>query len=160
MFFGFEAPTSRGLRSLHKDADVGKTVEAVRIARKLGFGVTGNFIIDPDYTEEDFEALWAFLREQELSRVGFTILTPLPGTVYFEQHAGPAGGRGLEPVRPASPALAAAPAGSALLRAVLRDLAAVRAVPAGAEEVVAAGCRRCGCATFLAWRGSWPAPSG
>jgi radical SAM superfamily enzyme YgiQ (UPF0313 family) len=85
VFFGFEAPTSRGLRSLHKDADVGKTVEAVRIARKLGFGVTGNFIIDPDYTEEDFQALWAFLREQELSRVGFTILTPLPGTVYFER---------------------------------------------------------------------------
>lgn len=84
VFFGFEAPTSRGLRSLHKDADVDKTVEAVRIARKLGFGVTGNFIIDPDYTEEDFEALWAFLREHQLSRVGFTILTPLPGTAYFE----------------------------------------------------------------------------
>jgi radical SAM superfamily enzyme YgiQ (UPF0313 family) len=85
IFFGFEAPTSRGLRSLHKDADVGKTVEAVRIARRLGFGVTGNFIIDPDYTEADFEALWAFLGEQDLSRVGFTILTPLPGTAYFEQ---------------------------------------------------------------------------
>jgi len=85
IFFGFEAPTSQGLRSLHKDADVGKTVEAVRIARRLGFGVTGNFIIDPDYTEEDFEALWAFLREQQLSRVGFTILTPLPGTAYFER---------------------------------------------------------------------------
>ena len=85
VFFGFEAPTSRGLRSLHKDADVAKTVEAVRVARRLGFGVTGNFIIDPDYDESDFEELWAFLREQELSRVGFTILTPLPGTVYFGQ---------------------------------------------------------------------------
>jgi len=88
IFFGFEAPTSRGLRSLHKDADVDKTVEAVRIARRLGFGVTGNFIIDPDYTEEDFEALWAFLGEQQLSRVGFTILTPLPGTAYFERMRG------------------------------------------------------------------------
>jgi radical SAM superfamily enzyme YgiQ (UPF0313 family) len=85
VFFGFEAPTSRGLRSLHKDADVARTVEAVRIARKLGFGVTGNFIIDPDYTEEDFQDLWAFLKEQELSRVGFTILTPLPGTAYFDE---------------------------------------------------------------------------
>ena len=85
IFFGFEAPTSQGLRSLHKDADVQKTVEAVRIARKLGFGVTGNFIIDPDYGEQDFEALWAFLGEQQLSRVGFTILTPLPGTAYFER---------------------------------------------------------------------------
>ncbi len=85
IFFGFEAPTSRGLRALHKDAQIDTTVEAVRVARRLGFGVTGNFIIDPDYGEEDFEALWAFLREQQLFRVGFTILTPLPGTVYFEQ---------------------------------------------------------------------------
>jgi radical SAM superfamily enzyme YgiQ (UPF0313 family) len=85
VFFGFESPTSRGLRALHKDADVEKTVEAVAIARRLGFGVTGNFIIDPDYSEDDFEALWAFLRQHQLSRVGFTILTPLPGTRYFDQ---------------------------------------------------------------------------
>ena len=84
VFFGFEAPTSQGLHALHKDADVDKTVEAVTIARKLGFGITGNFIIDPAYTEEDFEALWAFLHEHQLSRVGFTILTPLPGTRYFD----------------------------------------------------------------------------
>jgi radical SAM superfamily enzyme YgiQ (UPF0313 family) len=85
IFFGFEAPTTSGLHALHKDADVDKTVEAIAIARKLGFGVTGNFIIDPDYTEDDFHTLWAFLRQQQLSRVGFTILTPLPGTRYFEQ---------------------------------------------------------------------------
>ena len=28
----------------------------MRVARESGFGVTGNFIIDPDFTEEDFEA--------------------------------------------------------------------------------------------------------
>ncbi len=84
IFFGFEAPTSQGLRSLTKDADIAVTIEAVRIARRLGFGVTGNFVIDPDYTEDDFQALWAFLQEHQLSRVGFTILTPLPGTRYFE----------------------------------------------------------------------------
>jgi radical SAM superfamily enzyme YgiQ (UPF0313 family) len=85
IFFGFEAPTSQGLHSLHKDTQIATTVDAVRVARRLGFGVTGNFIIDPDYGEADFEALWAFLREHQLFRVGFTILTPLPGTVYYEQ---------------------------------------------------------------------------
>jgi len=85
IFFGFEAPTSRGLQLLNKDADVEKTVEAVRIARKLGFGITGNFIIDPDSTEEDFHDLWAFLEANQLSRVGFTILQPLPGTRFYEQ---------------------------------------------------------------------------
>ncbi len=85
IFFGLESATSPGLNSLVKDADINKTVEAVRIARELGFGVTGNFIIDPDFTEEDFQRLWDFIDEHQLYRVGFTILTPLPGTYYFEK---------------------------------------------------------------------------
>jgi radical SAM superfamily enzyme YgiQ (UPF0313 family) len=85
IFFGLESATSPGLNSLVKDADINKTVEAVRIARELGFGVTGNFIIDPDFTEADFKGLWDFLDEHQLYRVGFTILTPLPGTYYFEK---------------------------------------------------------------------------
>jgi radical SAM superfamily enzyme YgiQ (UPF0313 family) len=83
IFFGFESPTSRGLKNLNKGFDPQATAEGIRVARELGFGVTGNFIIDPDSTESDFEELWAFLREHNLSRVGFTILTPLPGTQYF-----------------------------------------------------------------------------
>ena len=85
IFFGLESATSPGLNSLVKDADINKTIEAVRIARELGFGVTGNFIIDPDFTEADFQGLWDFLDEHQLYRVGFTILTPLPGTYYFEK---------------------------------------------------------------------------
>jgi hopanoid C-3 methylase len=85
IFFGLESATSPGLNSLVKDADINKTVEAVRIARELGFGVTGNFIIDPDFTESDFQGLWDFLDQYQLYRVGFTILTPLPGTYYFER---------------------------------------------------------------------------
>lgn len=85
IFFGLESHTSPGLSSLNKDADINKTVEAVRIARELGFGITGNFIIDPDFTEADFQGLWDFMDEYQLYRVGFTILTPLPGTYYFEK---------------------------------------------------------------------------
>jgi radical SAM superfamily enzyme YgiQ (UPF0313 family) len=85
IFFGFESPTGPGLDSLHKESDISKTVGAIKLARKLGFGVTGNFIIDPDFSEGDFGALWQFLDEHQLYRVGFTILTPLPGTYYFEQ---------------------------------------------------------------------------
>ena len=50
----------------------------------LGYGVTGNFVIDPDWTEADFERLWAFVERHRLSRAGFTILTPLPGTAYYK----------------------------------------------------------------------------
>ena len=41
-------------------------------------------MIDPDWDEADFERLWAFVERHELSAAGFTILTPLPGTAYFD----------------------------------------------------------------------------
>lgn len=85
IFFGFEAPTENRLNSLNKGSKVSETIEVIKVARTLGYGATGNFIIDPDFTEEDFAGLWSFLDEHRLHRVGFTILTPLPGTYYFEQ---------------------------------------------------------------------------
>lgn len=85
IFFGFESPSGAGLDRLNKGTDVAKTIAAIRTARELGFGVTGNFIIDPDFSEDEFAALWDFLDAHQLNRVGFTILTPLPGTYFFEK---------------------------------------------------------------------------
>ncbi len=85
IFFGLEAATNEGLTGLVKDTTVDRTVDAIRIARALGYGVTGNFVIDPDWTESDFEQLWSFVEQHDLSRAGFTILTPLPGTAYFDE---------------------------------------------------------------------------
>jgi len=84
VFFGLEAATDEGLASLAKDTTVDRTVDAVGIARELGYGVTGNFVIDPDWAEADFERLWSFVEKHELGRAGFTILTPLPGTSFFD----------------------------------------------------------------------------
>ncbi len=67
-----------------KDTTVDRTIDAVRLARELRYGVTGNFVIDPDWTEADFERLWGFVKTHDLGRAGFTILTPLPGTAFFE----------------------------------------------------------------------------
>mgnify|MGYP000099781331 CR=1 FL=1 len=63
--------------------DLGELQGPAELARDLGFGVTGNFIIDPDFSEDDFRGLWDFMDANQLYRVGFTILTPLPGTAYF-----------------------------------------------------------------------------
>jgi hopanoid C-3 methylase len=84
IFFGFEAPTDDGLQRLTKDTSIACTREAIRIARELGYGVTGNFVIDPAWDESDFGRLWGFVEDEALWQVGFTILTPLPGTAYFE----------------------------------------------------------------------------
>src|SRR4029079_14427897 len=84
IFFGLEAATNEGLTDLIKDTTVERTVEAVGVAREYKYGVTGNFVIDPDADVADFERLWAFVEKHDLGRAGFTLLTPLPGTQFFE----------------------------------------------------------------------------
>ena len=85
IFFGLEAATNEGLRLLTKDATVDQTAAGIDTARRLGYGVTGNFVIDPAWRDADFERLWGFIEKFELYQAGFTILTPLPGTAYFEE---------------------------------------------------------------------------
>jgi radical SAM superfamily enzyme YgiQ (UPF0313 family) len=85
IFFGLEAATDEGLQGLTKDATVDHTAAGIETARHHGYGVTGNFVIDPAWRESDFERLWAFVDKFRLHQAGFTILTPLPGTAYFEE---------------------------------------------------------------------------
>lgn len=85
IFFGLEAASNTGLDRLSKDATINDTVEAARIARSMGYGVTGNFVVDPDWGEQEFEQLWDFVATHRLQRAGYTILTPLPGTELYEK---------------------------------------------------------------------------
>jgi radical SAM superfamily enzyme YgiQ (UPF0313 family) len=85
IFFGLEAATDQGLKDLTKDATLDETAQGVDVARRTGYGVTGNFVIDPAWEVQDFERLWAFVERFELFQAGFTILTPLPGTEYFDK---------------------------------------------------------------------------
>ncbi|HWT82188.1 MAG TPA: radical SAM protein [Candidatus Methylomirabilis sp.] len=87
IFFGFEAASDAGLAQVDKDTEVSASLEAVRIARSMGYGVNGNFLVDPEWSEKDFEELWDFVARHNLRRAGFTILTPLPGTEYFSRVA-------------------------------------------------------------------------
>jgi radical SAM superfamily enzyme YgiQ (UPF0313 family) len=84
IFFGLEAATNEGLSGLAKDTTIDYTAQGVEVARRAGYGVTGNFVIDPAWREADFERLWAFVERHQLFQAGFTILTPLPGTAYFD----------------------------------------------------------------------------
>jgi radical SAM superfamily enzyme YgiQ (UPF0313 family) len=93
IFFGLEAATNEGLAAVVKDTTVERTTEAIAVAREAGFGVTGNFVIDPAWGESDFERLWTFIEQQKLWQAGFTILTPLPGTEYYDQMKPAIGGR-------------------------------------------------------------------
>lgn len=85
IFFGLEAANSRGLDRVRKDLAVSETLAATELARSFRYGVTGNFLVDPDWEERDFHDLWDFVARHGFQRAGYTILTPLPGTDLFEE---------------------------------------------------------------------------
>jgi radical SAM superfamily enzyme YgiQ (UPF0313 family) len=87
IFFGLEAASDAGLASVTKDTGVAASIEAARIARSFGYGVTGNFLVDPDWDESQFRELWEFVAANGFERAGYTILTPLPGTELFQKLA-------------------------------------------------------------------------
>lgn len=87
IFLGLEAASDSGLDGLDKGAGLEDSVEAVRIARSLKYGINGNFLVDTDWEEADFQELWGFVQQYGLQRAGFTIRTPLPGTEYHRQMA-------------------------------------------------------------------------
>ena len=87
IFLGLEGASDRALDGIVKDSGVGDSIEAVRIARELRYGINGNFVIGHDWGEADFQELWDFVDHHGLQRAGFTILTPLPGTEFYREMA-------------------------------------------------------------------------
>ncbi len=87
IFLGLEGATDTNLAGIQKDSDITDSIEAVRIARELRYGINGNFVIGHDWGEDDFRNLWGFVAEYGLQRAGFTILTPLPGTDFYREEA-------------------------------------------------------------------------
>ena len=87
IFFGLEAASDDGLAHVVKDNSVAASIEAAKISRSMGYGVTGNFLVDPDWREEDFQELWDFVARHGFQRAGYTILTPLPGTELHQKLA-------------------------------------------------------------------------
>jgi len=87
IFFGLEAASDEGLAHVVKGNQVTASVDAARISRSMGYGVTGNFLVDPDWSEAEFHELWDFVAKNGFQRAGYTILTPLPGTELFQKLA-------------------------------------------------------------------------
>ncbi len=82
---GFEAVQDRDLDKYHKKTTVHMNSEAIRILKRIGIFINAHFIVDPDYTRDDFEHILRYVREKSLFRPAFPVLTPLPGTELYEE---------------------------------------------------------------------------
>jgi radical SAM superfamily enzyme YgiQ (UPF0313 family) len=77
---GFEEISDDRLTRLNKRSSVAVSIEAMGILKDLGIRVIGDFIVDPEYTEADFDALERFVSAHAIDLPLPSILTPLPGT--------------------------------------------------------------------------------
>jgi hypothetical protein len=52
----------------------------------MGITIVGDFIISPEYDEQDFDRLETYLGSKQIDLPMITVMTPLPGTpLYREQ---------------------------------------------------------------------------
>jgi radical SAM superfamily enzyme YgiQ (UPF0313 family) len=82
---GFESPKEEELLKLNKKVSVRTNNEAIRILKKLEIFILPSFIVNPDYSEEDFNLLYKYVKEKYLFKPIFPILTPSPGTELYAE---------------------------------------------------------------------------
>jgi radical SAM superfamily enzyme YgiQ (UPF0313 family) len=85
VFIGMESFSDERLGQLNKGISIAQQRAAVSLLQDLGLIVYANFMVDTDFEKEDFARLTAHIRELELQHVGFSVLTPLPGTELYRQ---------------------------------------------------------------------------
>ena len=82
---GFESFRDEELKRYRKQSAARNNLEAIKVFDDNGIMVRGNYVIPNNYTEADFEALAEYSAQNPVVYAGYTILTPMPGTVYYEE---------------------------------------------------------------------------
>jgi radical SAM superfamily enzyme YgiQ (UPF0313 family) len=83
--FGLETASERLMVILNKKETVRQNIDAVKLAKKHGFGVSGTFIFGlPTETKQERWSAYRLAKELDLDYVRFNNATPYPGTRLYE----------------------------------------------------------------------------
>jgi radical SAM superfamily enzyme YgiQ (UPF0313 family) len=82
---GFESFRDEELSRYHKDSPAFDNEEAIRVFERNDIMVRGNYVVPNDYEEDDFKALAEYADRNRVVYAGYTVLTPMPGTVFYQQ---------------------------------------------------------------------------
>jgi radical SAM superfamily enzyme YgiQ (UPF0313 family) len=82
---GFEDIQDRRIEGYNKKYNVDVIPRAIELLHELGMLIVGDFIVAPDYTEDDFEHLEKFIVAQGIQIPVLSVLTPIPGTPLHEK---------------------------------------------------------------------------
>ena len=82
---GFESFRDKELKQYKKGSPAADNQKAIEVFHEHGIMVRGNYVIPFNYGEDDFNALAEYSSANPVVFAGYTILTPMPGTVYHQQ---------------------------------------------------------------------------
>jgi len=82
---GFEFISDQSLDKYNKASGEKLIKEAITILQDNGILIRGNYIVRPDFTQKDFDALTAYTEKHRITFAGYTILTPFPGTSLYAE---------------------------------------------------------------------------
>jgi len=82
---GFESFRKKELKKYNKPYNSDFIAKAIEILHTNNIYVRGNYVVPPNYDEDDFEALAEYANSHRVTYAGYTILSPMPGTKYYEE---------------------------------------------------------------------------
>ena len=83
VLLGLEGGSDKMLKTVKKSCNIDTNNQAIRILQDNGVIIWGAFLVDPDWTADDFTRLRDYVREKQITHTQFTVLTPLPGTQLY-----------------------------------------------------------------------------
>jgi radical SAM superfamily enzyme YgiQ (UPF0313 family) len=82
---GFESFRKDEMKKYNKSSSPALIEKAIDILHANGIKVRGNYVVPHYYEEDDFKALLDYASSHRVSFAGYTILTPMPGTLYYKE---------------------------------------------------------------------------
>ena len=86
VYVGLESMNAATLEAYNKRVAPDVNRQAVTVLRELGIGLHAAFMVNPEFTEEDFRALRQTIGEVTPAEVTFTVFSPPPGTPAWQQY--------------------------------------------------------------------------
>ena len=79
LLIGVETIFDYELKEYNKRQQKEQIVQGLRRAKEIGLSLFCNFIVNPSYTQREFDEIVRFIKENDVDYPSFTILTPIPG---------------------------------------------------------------------------------
>jgi hopanoid C-3 methylase len=82
---GFESFREEELKKYHKGSSAKLIELAIEVFHDNNVQLRGNYVVPPDYMLDDFKALSDYASAHRVVYAGYTILSPMPGTDYYDE---------------------------------------------------------------------------